>query len=260
MSTSVSLGNDISIHERVDSLLNDSQSKAAYSFPRAIRFKKETKKDISYSFYNLPEIKNNRSTCLGYGKKCDYDKILGCGSNQLYSYPSSFDPNQHNSPQYTFGVSRATNKRQEHSPGPKYNCSSKLCDGISGYIFGKEGSKKKMERSSSMPGPGYYYNERNHGLSQSFSSKLINSASIVIGNAKRFPGGSKDLTPGPGEYNVGSLINQSGTLFNSKYLSRPARSILGSRKLAYVNRSQISPGPGSYNSFSIFSAYSKGAK
>lgn len=252
---------DVSLKERIDCLLNSSQSKAAYSFPRAKRFKDAPKKDNCYSFHNLPEIRNKRGTCLGYGKKCDYDKIIGCGSNKLYSYPSTFDPNQHNSPAYTFGVSRPTKKSDDCSPGPKYYCPSKLCDGISSCVFGTSGVRKKIIRSSSQPGPGAYYNEKDHALSNSFNSKISTSASVVFSKSKRFPMNLKDHTPGPGEYKLPTLINETGIYHNSKYKSIPARSFLGSKNSYHrLNRSEISPGPGAYNCFSIFAGYNKPIK
>ena len=82
--------------ERLNSLLNNSSTKQAYSFGKAIRFKSSEKKDNTYQFYNIPEKKDLRSTTLGYGKKCNYNQIVGCGSNKLYAAPSYFDPSQHN--------------------------------------------------------------------------------------------------------------------------------------------------------------------
>jgi hypothetical protein len=248
------------LQERLNSSLNNSLTKQAYSFGKAIRFKKYDKKDFFYHFYNLPEKKSNRGTTLGYGKKCNYSQIVGCGSNQLYAAPSYFDPKQHNAPVYSFGVSRPKNIKDDKSPGPIYNISKKFGEGIPSYVFGTSGMTKvkKLNRSSSVPGPGAYYNERNHELSVNYSSSLINSANIVIGKEKRFRGGDRDKTPGPGEYNIPGLINNTGMLnFNSKYVSVPARSFLGKRKEYKIKKQDSSPGPGSYNFFSIFEGYSR---
>ena len=246
--------------ERINSLLNNSPTKQAYSFGRAVRFKKLDKKDYSFVFYDLPEKRCTRGTTLGYGKKCNYDKLVGCGSNQLYAAPSYFDPKYHNAPIYSFGVSRSEKIRDNCSPGPKYNCSSQSII-VPSYIFGKSGDRdKRMKRTSSLPGPGSYYNAKNHLLSTSISSKLLNSANIIIGNAKRFPNDKRDTTPGPGEYEIKGLINNSGFLYNSKYSSIPAKSILGSRNNENLRKQFISPGPGQYNSFSIFEGYSREKK
>ena len=252
------IDNDSLMNERLNSSLNTSLTKQAYSFGKAIRFKKDDKKDNLYHFYNIPEKKSTRGTTLGYGKKCNYSQIIGCGSNKLYAAPSYFDPKQHNAPEYTFGVSRLQKRRYEQSPGPIYNISKKFGEGIPTYVFGKDSRSKKNNRSSSVPGPGAYYNEKNHGLSVSCSSSLINSASIIIGKEKRFRNGLKDRTPGPGEYNIPSLINNSGMInYNSKYVSIPARSFLSGRHDYKFKKKDSSPGPGAYNSFSIFEGYTK---
>ena len=121
--------------------------------------------------------------------------------------------------------------------------------------------KRKANRSSSVPGPGAYYNERNHLLSVNYTSSLLNSANIIIGKEKRFRDEGKDKTPGPGEYNIPNLINDTGMLnFNSKYVSIPARSFIGNRKEYKLKKQDSSPGPGSYNFFSIFEGYSKETK
>ena len=244
------------LQNRINSLLNTSSTKLAYSFGRALRFKKIQKKDNSYKFYDLPDIKSKRFTTLGYGKKCDGNKIIGCGSNKLYAAPSYFDPNKHNSPLYTFGMSRPKRKRIEQSPGPKYDCTKKFGDGIPSVIFGKSGTRiTRLQKSSSMPGPGQYYNVKNHELSKCFTSNLTNSKNVIIGHAKRFKSLFKDFTPGPGAYNITGLFNDTGMLYNSKYKSIPARSFLGGRNNRAMRIKDISPGPGQYNSFSIFDGY-----
>ena len=89
-------------------------------------------------------------------------------------------------------------------------------EGITSYIFGKSGLRKyrKLQRSSSLPGPGSYYNE----INESFSSNLMNSASIIIGHEKKFLNRYKDKTSGPGEYEISGLIIKNGMLCNSKYI------------------------------------------
>lgn len=245
---------------RINSSLNDSTTKQAYSFGREKRFKNTTKKDNLYHFYDLPQIRSNRSTTLGFGKRLNSSAIIGCGCNKLYALPNYFDPKNHNSPGYTFGVSRPNKKRQERSPGPIYDVSKKFGDKVPGYVFGTSGmKKKKMQRaSSSVPGPGAYYNEKNHNIGVNYSSKLLNSASVVIGKSKRFSDKNKDITPGPGTYNIPGLINDTGVIYNSKYISVPARSFIGKKMFEHkFNKIDSSPGPGQYNHFSIFEGYSQ---
>ena len=243
---------------RINSSLNDSTTKQAYSFGREVRFKNSSKKDNLYHFYDLPQIRSNRSTTLGYGKRLNSSAIIGCGSNKLYVLPNYFDPKNHNSPGYTFGVSRPTKKRQERSPGPIYNVRKKFGDKIPGYVFGTSGMRKKiLQRASSVPGPGAYYNEKNHSIGIGYSSKLINSTNIVFGKSKRFADKNKDITPGPGTYNIPGLINDTGVIYNSKYISAPARSFIGKKISDYkFKKIGTNPGPGQYNFFSIFEGYS----
>jgi hypothetical protein len=132
-------------------------------------------------------------------------------------------------------------------------------EALFGYIFGKYGMNKKLRRCSSLiPGPGAYFNEKNHNIGFNYNSKLINSASVIIGKEKRFLLKDKDKTPGPGSYNIPDLINKSGMInFNSKYVSIPARSFVGKKSDYKYKKVDSSPGPGQYNFFSIFEGYSK---
>ena len=247
------------LNQRVNSILNDSTTKHAYSFGHAIRFKPNSIKDNFYHFYKLPEIRSNRGTTLGYGKKCNYSQIVGCGSNQLYAAPSYFDPKKNDSPAYSFGREIRLKKIKDLSPGPKYLPPINLEKGIPSTIFGKEGlnTSKHLRKNYSFLGPGAYFNEKHHELSTSFSSNLANSVNLIIGREKRFRKLFKDITPGPGRYNIPSLINVTGIINNSKYISSPARSFIGMKNIRLVKKKDLTPGPGQYNFFSIFEGYSK---
>jgi len=247
-----------SLNQRVNSMLNDSSTKHAYSFGHAIRFKPFSIKDNFYHFYKLPELRSNRGTTLGYGKKCNYSQIIGCGSNQLYAAPNYFDPKQHNAPVYSFGVSRPNKLRKDISPGPKYDVTNKFGENVPGFVFGTSGLKKsRMRRNCSLPGPGSYFNEEHHKIGPNYNSKLINLGNVVIGKEKRFLTKEKDQTPGPGSYNIPGLISETGMInFNSKYISIPARSFIGKRNAYKIKKMDTSPGPGQYNFFSIFEGFS----
>ena len=125
---------DVSLSQRINSSLNDSSTKQAYSFGKAIRFKPNLKKDSFYKFYNLPEIRSHRGTSLGYGKKAT-SSLVGCGSNQLYAAPSYFDPKQHNAPVYSFGVSRPKGHKRDTGPGPIYDVVNKFGKGVPGLLL-----------------------------------------------------------------------------------------------------------------------------
>ena len=246
------------LQERVDSSLNTSTTKQAYSFGKALRFKKNTKIDFTYNFYNLPTFQSKRGTSLGYGKKGEYDKNMGCGSNQLYAAPSYFGPKNHSSPAFSFGTEKRTKKGKEITPGPKYISHSPFDKDIPSIIFGKEGlNMKRFRKNLSFIGPGAYYNEKNHEISRSATSNLANSANLIIGKEKRFRIVFKDTTPGPGRYNIPSLINETGIINDSKYISSPARSFIGSKSNRFSTKKDLSPGPGQYNFFSIFEGYSR---
>jgi hypothetical protein len=65
--------------------------------------------------------------------------------------------------------------------------------------------------------------------------------------------------PGPGKYEIKSLIDGSGTLYNSKFKSATAKSMTGRSKDSHFGMN--TPGPGSYRAFSEFGVYeSKFAK
>ena len=250
---------NIDVHERVDSILNTSTTKQAYSFGKANRFNNNKKIDFSFHFYDIPSTQSKRYTSLGYGKKGEYDKNIGCGSNQLYAAPSYFDPKKNNSPAYSFGREIRTKKIKDLSPGPKYLPPINLVKGIPSTIFGKEGlnASKILRKNYSLLGPGSYFNEKNHELSVSFTSNLPNSVNLIIGREKRFRKLFKDTTPGPGRYNIPSLINETGIINNSKFMSSPARSFIGMKNIRLVKNKDFTPGPGHYNFFSIFEGFSK---
>lgn len=51
--------------------LNNSVSKQMYSFPKAKRFDEKVNKSLCDKLYDLPDIKDKRSTSIGYGQKTD---------------------------------------------------------------------------------------------------------------------------------------------------------------------------------------------
>ena len=245
------------IAARIHSSLNKSPSKASYSFSKARRFH-DTKKDIFYVFYNIPDTKSMRSCSMGYGVKSDFTKNNKHSNPHFYSFPSSFDPKCHNSPQYTFGVGREdTNlnkKKRNISPGPIYNLSQSIGADAPSYSLGKKPRKIHTNKSFVSPGPGAYYNYKNHTIGKYTESKYKNSVNITIGGkAKRFNYKITEPLPGPSDYSLPPLINKSGCIYESKYRSIPARSFIGQRNVK--NRVIITPGPGQYDTFSEFEGY-----
>jgi len=78
-------------HERiVKSPINRSKSKHLYSFSKCIRFD-DIKNNSSKTFtYELPTLKNRRSTSLGYGKKFDFIIKHINKKVPFYDLPSEF--------------------------------------------------------------------------------------------------------------------------------------------------------------------------
>jgi hypothetical protein len=245
------------IAARINSSLNRSLSKASYSFSKAARFQ-NPKKDMLYAFYNMPETKSMRACSMGYGEKSDFTRSHKNISPSLYSFPSSFDPKCHNSPQYTFGVSRdnknISKRKRNISPGPIYNLSQAIGSGAPSYSLGMKLSQKNVSRSFVSPGPGAYYNENNYQVGKYFDSKFKNSIKVSIGSkAKRFNYKIKQPMPGPSDYSLPPLITKSGCVYESRYRSVPARSFIGHRNTN--SKVIISPGPGQYDTFSEFEGY-----
>ena len=246
--------NDIYFPQRIFSSLNRSKSKAAYSFSHAPRFPNNNNKDNNFSFYNLPSQKSHRATCLGYGKRFTINNNDDKCSN-MYNIPSSFNLKYHNSPQYTFGRKYKTNKNyKSNTPGPIYNCRKRFGRDAPFFSLGSKFNNKSLDFFPS-PGPGDYYNEKNHILGMSYLSNQKNSKNVTLKlSDKRFKY-NKNNFPGPGQYYLPKLINSTGNIFESKYKSIPAKSFLESRNFSNKLLKEITPGPGQYSYFSQFDGY-----
>lgn len=94
-------------HERVvKSPINRSKSKHLYSFSKSIRFD-DLKNQSSKTFtYELPTLKNRRSTSLGYGKKFDFIIKHINKKVPFYDIPSEFNPKKPPTPAFSFGIGR----------------------------------------------------------------------------------------------------------------------------------------------------------
>ena len=242
--------------------LNTSKSKAAYSFGKQIRFKNNIQKDNYYSFYNLPSTITARSTSIGFGKKYDFTKRNNISGEYYLSSPiNSFDSKYKNSPSYTI-AKKYNLKMPKNLPIELYNCSKNLGNFSPKYSIGLKFKNKTLSKKEILPGPGYYYNERNHKLLKSYSSNFSNAVRIRLDlNEKRFKSYKGNLSPGPGEYKIPSLINKNGFIFQSNFKSELGRSFIGKNigscdnnkfRNLYLNF----PGPGKYNFFSEFEGYS----
>ena len=88
-------------------IINNSSSKAMYSFPLSKRFE-NFKVDNSQFFYNKPSTLNQRKAFIGYGKRSTILLPKSGKTDKYYNIPSSINANARTgSPKYTFGFSRA---------------------------------------------------------------------------------------------------------------------------------------------------------
>jgi hypothetical protein len=87
--------------------MNNSKSKMRYSFPKSERFNINYGKNTSKQFfYNLPEVKQTRSTSLGYGNKLNFMKVEEYKKVAYYDTRNNFDKKLAYTPSFSFGASR----------------------------------------------------------------------------------------------------------------------------------------------------------
>ena len=240
-----------------NSPLNHSKSKFMYSFGKAQRFPPINRGYTGNLFYNLPSMKTNRSTSIGYGTKSDFTIGAKLKCPVFYNYKSDFDQKNPRSPRYTFGVGR------DHmylgfdncSPGPaRYNTLRP---------FGRDGIKYSIglniRRTASLgniftPGPGAYntITEINPNGTY-FMSKNENVHSVEFSKDKteRF-NYHNEVTPGPSDYRKTSMF---GKIFDSRFKS--SNGITIKKRFKIVDSRIGYPGPGAYKFFSEFGIYEK---
>ena len=242
-------------------IINNSSSKAMYSFPLSKRFE-NFKVDNSQFFYNKPSTLNQRKAFIGYGKRSTILLPKSGKTDKYYNIPSSINANARTgSPQYTFGFSRAVCREpkcldQRVTPGP-LNYYPKF------EKFGQHGAKysmsfryryKKDPDNYNFPGPGAYELPGFNKTGVYSISNFKNSQCPKFPGAQRF----KDFnfkTPGPGAYNFEDLVNGSGMIFNSKFISSNGKTM--GKKLKFIKNKLITPGPGAYESFSEFHGFDR---
>ena len=167
-----------------NSQLNRSKAKFMYSFSKAERFPKiDNYSDKSQFFYNLPSMKEKRSTTLGYGSRYDITKDSNASKSVFYDFKRDFDPKNLRGPKFSFGVSREHmhNIFEYSGPGPgKYNVRIPL-----GKDAAKYSIRMKLYKSSSCenykspgPGPGAYKFFSEFGIYEKDDSKKNKSIKI----------------------------------------------------------------------------------
>ena len=254
-------------------IINTSTSKEMYSFSTAKRFKNTTR-DESQFFYNLPTYKSQRATSLGYGTKISFSnkgQSPGPGAykylmlNTKGRYAKSDFPN---SPQSKFGseIRFKNNKVISDTPGPSTYYLETMIKG-NGVVYN---SRYNSNLGKSMglklgnvgkiiitPGPGSYDYMKINLKGKYPSSTLSNSVLSTFGNEQRFKKRKIENNPAPNAYKLEDMIKGNGIVYNSRYNSNLGKSI-GQR--FNTTSKEITPGPGAYEFFSDFEGFYKYGK
>ena len=237
---------------RSKSIINNSSSKAMYSFPLSRRFDKDV--DDFRAFYEKPSTLNQRKAFIGYGNKSTILLSKSGKTDNYYNIPSSINANSKTgNPKYTFGFSRAICRE------PKC-LDERLTPGPSTYFppgkFGKNGPKYSMsfrykykKEPDNFPGPGSYELPTFNKQGIYSNSNFKNIQGTKFAKTKRFPDYSFKI-PGPGSYDFENLLKGNGVIYNSKFIGNGAKTM--GKKLKWIKDKLITPGPGAYESFSEF--------
>jgi hypothetical protein len=226
-------------------IINDSSSKAMYSFPLSERFKKPLA-DYSSFYYNIPSTLNTRKASIGFGSKSSILLSRRGKTDNYYTLPSSIN-GKSGSPKYTFGFSREICRKpkcldERETPGPSNYFPYKKF-GQSGLKYSMSFRYKYKKDPDNFPGPGTYEIPNTRILQGTKFSKT-----------KRFNNYDWKY-PGPGAYNFENLVKGNGVVYNSKYVSNNAKTF--GVKLKWIKDKLITPGPGAYECFSEFEGFNR---
>ena len=239
-------------------IINESTSKAMYSFPLSRRFTK-FEVDNSTFFYNLPSTLNKRSASIGYGNKSNILLNRRGKSDNIYNLPMGFNINDQNgTPKYTFGYGRDICRKPKcldsrQTPGPSnYFPYKKFGENSSHYSMSFRYKYKKDP--DNFPGPGTYEFPEFNNRGIYSSSGLRNSQSNKFSKMKRFDYYDWKY-PGPGTYNSENLIKGNGIVYNSKFVSNKGKTF--GKRLKLIKDPLVTPGPGAYEYFSEFHGFNR---
>ena len=244
--------------------LNTSSAKNMYTFSKASRFPKISRKGFSDIFYDLPSVRMKRTCTFGYGTKSDFTKNTRRYNPKFNDNSSDFGAKSHG-PRYTF-----SNGREKY--GKVYLDTNKLFDkfvpgpGKYDYLkpFGSDAPKYSMKGKYDKglvkePAPKYNTSYTEPCVSilainpkgKYASSKVNNVNSIKMQYDKsRRSDWVTIQTPGPDKYNA---VNMFGRIFVSNYFSNEGKSM--AMKWKYKDSRSNYPGPGSYLVHSDFGQY-----
>lgn len=239
-------------------IINESTSKAMYSFPLSRRFKK-FEVDNSSFFYDIPNTISNRSTSIGYGKKSSILLSRRGKSDNIYNLPMSFNINDKNGgPKYSFGYGRDICRKPKcldsrKTPGPSNYFPYKKF-GQNGLHYTMSSRYKYKKDPDNFPGPGTYEFPQFNNRGIYSSSGLRNSQSNKFSKMKRFYYKNWEY-PGPGAYNSENLIKGNGIVYNSMFMSNNGKTF--GKKLKWIKDPLVTPGPGAYEYFSEFQGFNR---
>lgn len=97
---------DTKVENIIQSPVNKSKSKQTYSFPKGKRFGQYKFQGSKTFSYELPSMKNRRSTSMGYGKKFDFIIKHINKKTPFYDLPTEFNKKKPTSPAFSFGIGR----------------------------------------------------------------------------------------------------------------------------------------------------------
>jgi hypothetical protein len=238
------------------SSIDNSPSKQKYSFSKAERFPKISAYG-AMSFYNIPSMRNGRSTSFGYGSRYNFapkksEMTPSCYNNYCYGVESR----QPYAPKYSFGLGRenlSNRSKGDSSPGPgKYYSPLKSLGKDSPKYTIKGKYKNTFYIRTESPGPAAYdpqtkMNER--GIYGVAGYKNVKSYDFSKGIPNRFYY-KVEKTPGPAQYtNNKSMI---GEIYNSRFRSTHGiHMVFRHKKILRDNY----PGPGAYERYGDFYKY-----
>ena len=226
-------------------IINNSSSKAMYSFPLSERFKKSII-DYSSFYYDIPSTLNQRKTSIGYGTKSTILLSRRGKTDNYYTIPSDINPKS-GSPKYTFGYSRDICRKpkcldETKTPGPSNYFPYKKF-GQGGLKYSMSFRYKYKKDPDNFPGPGTYE-----------IPNFINQQGTKFSKTKRF--NIHDWRyPGPGSYDYENSFKGNGVVYNSRFVSNNAKTI--GQKLKWIKDKLITPGPGAYECFSEFEGFDR---
>ena len=235
------------------SSIDNSPSKQKYSFSKAERFPKIGIYG-AMSFYNLPSMKNGRSTSFGYGSRYNFVPKNSETTPSCYNISYGVQSKQPYAPKYSFGLGRENIVKtlDKSIPGPgKYYSPLKSIGRDSPKYSMKGKYKNSFYPISESPGPAAYDPQTKmnaRGVFGIAGFKNVKSYDFSKGEANRF-NFKVENTPGP-QYTINkSLI---GNIYESRFKSTHGIH-MGSR---YETKDRDNyPGPGAYERYGDFYKY-----